>query len=169
MPQWSFDLGTCSIVWAQTQLMTSDLKTGYPLHQPLHLAHCSQVLLYWQPPNTGQTCNLSRYRTLLHWVFAPQHPVLCIAFLDVRCGCSCLAMKTYSIKLSVQCSWANLKATWGLEVCSDGLCRKLAHCVPQHLLTWLWDFMYCTSLWLKCCRSQALPLCHNTTNWSEWF
>ena len=35
-------------------------------------------------------------------------------------------METHSMKLSTHCSWANLKATWSLEVCSDWLCSKLA-------------------------------------------
>ena len=34
---------------------------------------------------------------------------------------------------SLHCSWANLKATWSLEVCSDWLCRKLATSAPQRL------------------------------------
>ena len=31
--------------------------------------------------------------------------------------------KPIFLKLSMHCSWANLKATWSLEVCSDWLCR----------------------------------------------
>ena len=72
------------------------------------------------------------------------------------------------MKLSTHCSWANLKDTWSLEVCSDWLCRKLvtsAHYVPQHPLH---HFMWPTTLWLRCCRSQLLPLCYNTTDSWLW-
>ena len=58
--------------------------------------------------------------------FTPLHPTLCIALGDVWLGCSCSAMETHSMKLYMHCCWANLKATWSLEVCSDWLCRKLA-------------------------------------------
>jgi len=40
-------------------------------------------------------------------------------------GLDAVTMETHSMKLSTHCSWANLKATWSLEVCSDWLCRKL--------------------------------------------
>uniref|UniRef100_A0A3Q1GCW1 Integrin alpha FG-GAP repeat containing 1 n=1 Tax=Acanthochromis polyacanthus TaxID=80966 RepID=A0A3Q1GCW1_9TELE len=36
--------------------------------------------------------------------FTPLHPMLCIALGDVWLGCSCSAMETHSIKLSVHCS-----------------------------------------------------------------
>ncbi|CAI9556728.1 unnamed protein product [Staurois parvus] len=48
--------------------------------------------------------------------FTPLHPTLCIA-LDVRLGCSCLAMETHSMKLSMHYC-ANLKDTPSLEVFS---------------------------------------------------
>ena len=103
----------------------------------------------------------------VQWQCAPLHPMLCIALADVWLGCSCSAMETHSMKLSTHCSWANLKATWSLEVCSDWLCRKLAtsaHNAPQHLLTPLRHFTWPTTLWLSCCRSQSFPLCYNTTD-----
>lgn len=50
--------------------------------------------------------------------------MLCIALGDLWLGCSCSAMETHSMKLSAHCCWANLKATWSLEVCSDWLCRS---------------------------------------------
>jgi len=86
-------------------------------------------------------------------------------------GCSCLAMETHSMKLSTHCSWANLKTTQSLEVCSYWLCRKLAtsaHCAPQHVLTPLCDCMWPTTLWLSCSCSQLLPLCYDTTNSWPW-
>ena len=52
---------------------------------------------------------ISRYAGIMH-------PTLCIALGDVWLGCSCSAMETHSMKLSTHCSWANLKATWSLEV-----------------------------------------------------
>ena len=88
--------------------------------------------------------------------FTPLQLTLCIALGDVRLGCSCSAMETQSMKLSTHCSWANLKATQSLEVCSYWLCRKLAtsaHCAPQHALTPLCDFMWPTTSWLNCCCS----------------
>ena len=73
-------------------------------------------------------------------------------------------METHSMKLSMHCSWANLKATWSLEV-SDCLCRKLAtsaHYAHQYPLTPLCHFTWPTTLWLSCCRlsiaSTLLPL-----------
>ena len=75
-------------------------------------------------------------------------------------------METHSMKLSTHCSWANLKATWSLQVCSDWLCRKLAtstHSVPQHPLPPLHHFTWPTTSWLSCCLSLLLPLCYNTT------
>ncbi len=86
-------------------------------------------------------------------------------------GCSCSAMETHSMKLSTHCSWANLKATWTLEVCSDWFCRKLAtsaHYAPQHPLTPLCHFTWPTTSWLSCCHSQSLPLCYNTTDSWLW-
>ena len=99
------------------------------------------------------------------------HPALCIALADVWLRCSCSAMETHSMKLFTQCSWANLKATWSLEVCSDWLCRKLAtsaRYVPQHSLNPLYHFTWPTTLWLSCCHSQSLPLCYNTTDSRLW-
>ena len=99
---------------------------------------CSTVSKYCSPGNlqtqtSPSDCqmekhNLSLQRTCLHcsrvqWWRALHH---CIALDDVWLGCSCSAMETHSMKLSTHCSWANLKATWSLEVCSDWLCRKLA-------------------------------------------
>ena len=64
---------------------------------------------------------------------------------DVSLECSCSAMETHSMKLSAPCSWANLKATWSLEVCRDWLCRKLAtsaRYARQDSLTPLRHFMW---------------------------
>ena len=83
--------------------------------------------------------------------FTPLQQTLCIALGDLWLGCSCLAMETHSMKLSTHCSWANLKATWSLEVCSDWLCRKWvtsAHYVPQHPLTPLCHFTWPITSWL---------------------
>ena len=55
------------------------------------------------------------------------------------------------MKLSTHCSWANLKATWSLEVRSDW---PSAHDAPQHLLTLFHHFPLPTT----CCRSQSPPL-----------
>ncbi|CAI9578620.1 unnamed protein product [Staurois parvus] len=51
-------------------------------------------------------------------MFTPLHPTLCIALDDVRLGCSCSAMETHSMKLSMHCCCANLKAAQCLEVFS---------------------------------------------------
>ena len=86
-------------------------------------------------------------------------------------GCSSSAMETHSMKFSTHCSWANLKATWSLEVCRDWLCKKLAtseHYAPQHPLTPLCHFSWPTTPWLSCCHSQSLPLCFNTTDSWLW-
>ncbi|CAI9549196.1 unnamed protein product [Staurois parvus] len=50
--------------------------------------------------------------------FTPLHPKHCIALGHVRLGCSCLAMESHSMKLSMHCCCANLKATQSLEVLS---------------------------------------------------
>ncbi|CAI9548263.1 unnamed protein product [Staurois parvus] len=50
--------------------------------------------------------------------FTPLQPTLCITLGDVRLGRSCSAMKIHSMKLSVHCCCANLKATQSLEVSS---------------------------------------------------
>ncbi|CAI9595168.1 unnamed protein product, partial [Staurois parvus] len=62
-------------------------------------------------------------RTCLHcsrvqWCFTPLHLMLCIALGDVRLGCSCSAMETHTMKLSMHCCCANLKATQTLEAFS---------------------------------------------------
>ena len=85
----------------------------------------------------------------------------------LHCTCWCMAWKQqlghgnpFYEALYTHCSWADLKATWSLEVCSDWLCRKLA----TSLLTLLRHFTWPTTLWLSCCRSQSLPLCYYTTD-----
>ena len=107
-------------------------------------------------------CSRVQWRRALHHCIQ----MLWIALADVWLGCSCSAMETHSMELSKHCSWANLKATWSLEVCSDWLCRKLAsaHYAPQHLLTLRCHFTWPTTSWLSCCRSQSFPLCYNTTD-----
>lgn len=67
---------------------------------------------------------------------------------DARLGCSCSVTETHFMKLSTHSSWAQLKATWSLEVCSNWLCRKLStseHKAHLHLLTLL-----CAFRWLSC-------------------
>ncbi|CAI9573915.1 unnamed protein product, partial [Staurois parvus] len=96
--------------------------------------------------------------------FTTLHLMLCIALGDVRLGCSCSAMETYSMNL---CCCANLKATQSLEVFSYWLCKQLvtsAHCALQHALTLLCHFTWPTNSWLSFCSSQLLTLCYNTTN-----
>ncbi|CAI9572633.1 unnamed protein product, partial [Staurois parvus] len=50
-------------------------------------------------------------------LYLPLQPTLCIALSSVKLGCSCSAMETHSMKLSMLCC-ANLKATQSLEVFS---------------------------------------------------
>lgn len=70
-----------------------------------------------------------------------------------------LAAAAHSMKLSTHCSWAALKITWLLEVCSYRLCWKLAssaHYMPQHP----WPcFVVLHDLPLSFWPSQLLPLC----------
>lgn len=46
----------------------------------------------------------------------PLNPTTCIALSYVT-----MAMQTDYMKLSMHCSWSNLKAMWSLEVCKDSL------------------------------------------------
>lgn len=88
--------------------------------------------------------------------------MLYIVLGGVRLGCSCSALETHSMKLCKHRSWADLKTTWGLEVCSDWLCGKLAtsvHHLPHHLLTPLCYFTWSSTSWLSCYHYQSLPLC----------
>ena len=158
--------------------------TIIPLHQTLHLAQCSQtntVLLATTKPRLVH--QIARWRSAIchsrEGVSTAQessggvlyttasHALHCICWL----GCSCLAMETHSMKLSMYCSWAKLKAIWGLKFCSDWLCRKLAtsmHYAPHHLLTLLHHFTWPTTSWLSFCRSHSLPLCYNITDSRLW-
>lgn len=71
-------------------------------------------------------------------------------------------LNTLNMKLSMHCAGFNLEV-W--------LCRKLgsaAHCTSQHLLLQLWDFTRPITLWMNCCHSQLLLLCHITTNSCLW-
>lgn len=82
----------------------------------------------------------------LHWSPVVQHALHdCMQVLHCvwwcKAGCSCTGI----------CSWANLKITWSLEVCSDEICRKFE--IPHY------DFMQPTTSWLNCCCSQSLPIC----------
>ena len=52
------------------------------------------------------------------------------------------------MKLSTHCSWANLRATWSLEVCSERWGT-----LPQHPLTPLRHFTWPTTWWLSCSSS----------------
>lgn len=70
------------------------------------------------------------------------HPTLCIVLGDVSLGCSCSAIETQSVKLPVDCSWANLTVTWSLE-----------SYVLQPLLTSLCDCTWPTTSWLSSCQS----------------
>lgn len=65
----------------------------------------------------------SRVQPALH------HCIWCIALGHVRLGCS--AMKTQSIKLYMLCSWAYLKFTWSLEVCSARPWLRTLHWAPE--------------------------------------
>ncbi|CAI9617575.1 unnamed protein product [Staurois parvus] len=71
-------------------------------------------------------------------------------------------METHSMRLSMHCCCANLKAVFSYRPC-----RQLAtseHCALQHALIPLCQFTWLTTSWLSCCCSQLLPLCYNTTN-----
>lgn len=73
------------------------------------------------------------FRAFVASCLTPLHPTLCIV-LDVSLGCSCSAIETQSVKLSVDCSWANLTVTWSLESCSDELCASAS----ADLTLWLY-------------------------------
>ena len=79
--------------WTQTRPSDCQMEKCDSLLQTTCL-HCSSVL-YTTASDTG------------------------IALADVWLGCSCSAIETHSMKLSTHWSWANLRATWSLEVCSD--------------------------------------------------
>ncbi|CAI9618372.1 unnamed protein product, partial [Staurois parvus] len=72
----------------------------------LHLAQSSQ----------GTRLHCSR----VQWWHALHHciPTLCIALGDIMLGFSSSAMETHSMRLSMHCFCANLKATQTLEVFS---------------------------------------------------
>ena len=115
------------------------------------------------PDGEGLHCSWVQWRRALH------HCIRCFALHLVMYGLDAVTMETHSMKLSTHCSWANLKATWSLEVCSDWLCRKLAtsaHYAPQHLPA----VILCgvTTSWLSCHRFQSLPLCYNHTDSWLW-
>ena len=124
---------------------------------------CQMEKRNWSLQRTRLHCSRVQWRCALH------HCIRRFALHLLMYGLDAVTMETHSMKLSKHCSWANLKATWSLEVCSDRLCRKLAtsaHCAPQHPLTPLCHFMWPTTSWLSCCRFQMLPLCYNITdNW----
>lgn len=72
------------------------------------------------------------------------------------------AAAAHSMKLSMHCSWAALKITWLLEVCSYRLCRKLAssaHYAPQHSLTLLCGFTWPTTEFLSFPTASTLCVC----------
>lgn len=94
-------------------------------------AHSGNTLRKWFPQGLAVCMTASWYavlmvgrgvishRTPLHRSRgqpALHHCIWCIALGHVRLGCS--AMKTQSMKLYMLCSWAYLKFTWSLEVCS---------------------------------------------------
>uniref|UniRef100_A0AAR2ITW4 non-specific serine/threonine protein kinase n=1 Tax=Pygocentrus nattereri TaxID=42514 RepID=A0AAR2ITW4_PYGNA len=62
---------------------------------------------YRSPDCQTEKIDSSLQRTRLHcsrvpwWRFTPLHSMLCIALGDVRLGCSCSAMETHSMKLSM--------------------------------------------------------------------
>lgn len=68
------------------------------------------------------------------------NPTVCIVLGDERFCCSCLAIETNSIKLSIKCYWANMKAESFLEVCNcwlqkgHELCALLTICWPHFVI-----------------------------------
>lgn len=84
--------------------------------------------------------------SLVTWL----HPTLSSSFVDLQLWCICSAMQTHLMKLSMYCSWPNLKVTWHLEGCSRWLSKNVvisAQPMPQHLLTPLCSFMLLLTLW----------------------
>jgi len=167
-----------SFHWAKASSWETTPHHNPPLHQTLHMAQCSQtstVLLATVKPRLVH--QIAWWRSVISHsrevavCFTPLHTTLCNALVDVQLECSCSDMETHSMKLSTHSSWADLKATWSKEVCSDLLCRKLAtsaHYALQYPLTPLCHFTWPTTSWLSCCCSQSLPLCYNTTDSWLW-
>ena len=139
LQRWSMELS--SISWYAEAFRVSFTGTKGPSPAPEKQPHHSpssirlytwhnavrQVPFSWQQQNPDSSIRLPDGEV---WLITPEntsqlHPMLCIALADVWLGCSCSAIEIHSMKLSTHCSWANLKATWSLEVCSDWLCRKL--------------------------------------------
>lgn len=71
-------------------------------------------------------------------MLTPLHPVLCIALGDVRLKCSFLAMETHSMKPSMHCSWADLKAGALKELTVQKVGNLCALCTSASAHTVLW-------------------------------
>ena len=147
---------------------------GSPLGVRVQCSQTSTVLLATAKTQTRPSdCqtekhNSSLQRTHLHcsrvqWRRALHHCIQHFALHLLMYGLDAAAWPWRPIPwISTHCSWANLRATWSLEVCSDWLCRKLAtsaHYAPQHPLTPLRHFTWPATSWLSCCHSLTLPLC----------
>ena len=138
-----------------------------------------KVPFSWQPPNPGPSIRLpdggARFVTPENTSLESSGGMLYTTASDtLHCTCWCMAWMqllghgTHSMKLSMHCSWANLKATWSLNVCSDWKLATSAHYEPQYPLTLHRHFTWPTTLWLNCCHSQKLSLCYNTTDSWLW-
>lgn len=119
---------------------------------------CLYEQSWWQRNRPSPKCSLkvgsiARRRSVIchsrehfHWwpCLTPLHPTLSMVLSDVRLGCNCSAMETTPLSML---SWANVKATWSLGVCSNWLCSNLAtsvHYTPHDSLTPLCDFTWST-------------------------
>ena len=120
-PPPNFTLGT----------MNSDKYRSPGNHQTqTHPSDCQMEKRDSSLQRTRLHCSRVQWRRALHHCIRR----FALHLVHVWFGCSCSATETHSMKLSTRCSWANLKATWSLEVCSLWLYRKLAtstHYAPQ--------------------------------------